>query len=148
MEEPGELLHAAGHSLSFVRLTRRAPGSCRWWLALLTAAGVAALYLIAPVVVGYRGIGERDGPAFYPRGLHEPLYILGHELATGEKPRLSLTSILYDRPLFWGRPARPKSAAEREAILERVADGNGGREATFYRILHAENERIERELAK
>lgn len=114
----------------------------RWILIVLILGGLGVAFLAVPVVIGYNEIGGRDGPAFYPRGIHESLYIIGHEAATGEKPRVSLTWSLYDRPRFWGLPRRPKSDEERNRFLRKLADRSSGTESTFYQMLFAENERI------
>ena len=99
------------------------------------------LLFLAPLIAGYFQIGDRDGPFFYPEALHSPLYIIGHEAATDIKPRMSLTWVLYDRPLFWGQPRRPKSEAERESYMRRLAEREGPN-SPFIKWLQEEQQKI------
>ena len=107
------------------------------WIGLV--AGIPLF--IAPLVAGYFQIGDRDGPFFYPEALHSQLYIIGHEAATDTKPRMSLTWVLYDRPLFWGLLRRPKSEAERKSYIRRIAEREGP-DSPFIKWLLEEQQRI------
>jgi hypothetical protein len=75
-------------------------------------------YLSGPFIAGTLGIGQRDGPIVYPEALHESIYIIAHEGARKEKPRLALDSWMYNCPLFYGLPRRLKPAHERLAYIE------------------------------
>lgn len=79
-------------------------------------------YLAGPIVAGFRQSGNRLGPRIYPRGLHETLYIIGHESAHGIKPRVPIDSALYKRPWFYGQSRTPKSPEERQAVIEKVRE--------------------------
>ena len=94
-------------------------------VAIRIGLGCGILFVAAPLLAGYFRIGARDGPAFYHKSLHTSLYILGHEAASGEKPRMSLAWALYNRPLFWGLKRRPKPESERKAYIQRIIELRG-----------------------
>jgi hypothetical protein len=102
---------------------------------------VGFLLFLAPLLAGYFQIESRDGPFFYPEALHTPLYIIGYEAATGIKPRKSFAYRLYDRPLFWGLPSRPKPEDERKAHIQRIAERQG-EDSPMVRALLEEQEKI------
>jgi hypothetical protein len=106
---------------------------------------LAAAYLAAPVICGVFAIGDRDGPVFYPIGLHAPLHIVGHEARFGEKPGSSFFASFYRRPPFWGMDRRPRPAAERIEILENIARREKNRVSELYERLSDEHQRIEAE---
>jgi len=53
-----------------------------------------------------------------------------------------VTTVLYNRPLFYGLPRRPKSKRERASILERQMEAKNGSGLNIYDLLAAENNRI------
>jgi len=68
-----------------------------------------ALYIIAPIIVGIAGIGERRGPKVFIQSHHETLYIIGYEITHDDKAR---QNIVYDRPWFYGLKPRKKDRDE------------------------------------
>jgi hypothetical protein len=76
-------------------------------------------YVSGPYFAGSFQIGDRLGPVIYSRDFHEVLYRQGYENSYHEKPRMPVDTVLYNRPLFYGFPRRPKSAQERQAFLEK-----------------------------
>ncbi|QYY36648.1 hypothetical protein [Ruficoccus sp. ZRK36] len=101
----------------------------RWSKKKTFAVGtvlLGCLYLAGPLIAGYWRIGERDGPVFYHAELHSILYQLAYDESIDGKPRISYYRPgLYERPLFWGLPLRPKPKAERDAYVESVIKRNG-----------------------
>ncbi len=72
------------------------------------------------------GIGNRIGPAIYPRGVHEIAYILAYEGRFHEKPRVDLDTWMYRRPYYYGFPRRLKSQQERDDYIARLEKNNPG----------------------
>jgi len=72
--------------------------------AKLTLSIVTALilYLAGPLIAGFFGIGDREGPRIYSRGFHTVLYKITYAVNHNDKPRIS--SDPGDRPLFYGLP--------------------------------------------
>ena len=93
-----------------------------WKPKILVLLAIGTLYLAGPFIAGTFHIGDREGPFFYPVGLHTTLYIISAEGGPDGKPRASPAWILYHRPLFYGMSRKPKSAAERKAIIRRAED--------------------------
>ena len=106
-------------------------------VGLVAAAAVLGLYALGPFFAGLLGIGQREGPRIYPEGYHTALFIIGYEALHESKPRLSISSYLYHRPLFYGFMPQPKSQSERDRIIET---------SPFQDILKEENERINKRI--
>jgi hypothetical protein len=87
-------------------------------VAIAVSGMLAVTYALGPYVAGACGLGDRLGPAIYSESYHEQGYILGHESAYNEKPRLPLDTWMYRRPLFYGLPRRLKPAKDRAAYIE------------------------------
>ena len=89
-------------------------------IVVLGAGCLITAYLAGPIIAGSRRVGDRLGPKIYPRGLHQVLYIIGHEKTYNIKPRISMDSSLYHRPWFYDQNRIPKSAEERQAVVEKL----------------------------
>jgi len=106
-------------------------------LILIFGAVIFAIYLALPFIAGSKSWGDRDGPVIYPEGFHSSAYIIGAEESGLPKPRRSMTSILSNRPLFYGLRRRPKSKSERAELIRGYNDRN------LIDVLHAENARLD-----
>lgn len=93
-------------------------------IAIGLIAIFAVAYIVAPGIAGAIGIGQREGPCFYPEEFHTVMYSIFYENVYGEKPRECFDKWMYRRPLFYGLPQRLKSAADREAYIQRVRQNN------------------------
>jgi hypothetical protein len=85
---------------------------------ILILIGLTICYLSGPFVAGALRIGDRAGPALYPKSLHSGIYIVAHEVSHNEKPREPLDGWLYRRPLFYGLSRRLKSQNDRQEYIE------------------------------
>lgn len=73
-----------------------------WWPKALVPLAVMAVYLVLPLLAGVFAIGDRRGPRVYPASFHEPLYVIGWEVAGRDgKPRV-LGRGASPRPWFYG----------------------------------------------
>jgi len=84
-------------------------------LILIFGAVIFAIYLALPFIAGSKSWGDRDGPVIYPEGFHSSAYIIGAEESGLPKPRRSMTSILSNRPLFYGLRRRPNRVLKNSA---------------------------------
>jgi hypothetical protein len=85
---------------------------------MLALVALAICYVSGPFLAGAFSVGDRLGPAFYPRTFHQSIYIVAHETFRNEKPRLPFDSWMYWRPLFYGMLRRLKSPEDRAAYIE------------------------------
>lgn len=75
-------------------------------------------YGSGPFLAALFKVGNRAGPACYPKSFHENMYTLSHEIFHSEKPRVPFDTWMYKRPLFYGMPRRLKTQEEREAAID------------------------------
>lgn len=113
---------------------KRAPRRLR-----VVVHSLAMIYFLLPFGAGAVEHGERTGPLIYPVAYHEICFRIGSSLAGHGKPRLSLySSLLCERPLFYG--CRPRLISEEKfEVLSRslMADGRG-RQATILKEKYQE----------
>ena len=109
-------------------------------IAISIATCLLILYAILPFMAGFLKVGDRDGPVIYNEEYHTVLYILGHEVRCGIKPRESMVWQLYNRPYFYFCSRRPKSKKERESFLKKWIERYP--DSTWTKVVIEENNRI------
>ena len=100
---------------------------------MLFGALVGSVYMGFPLVAGFIGIGERNGPKVYMPFHHEMLYSLGYSFNSKhvDKPRVN---VFLERPIFYGgkRDLKerykhdPKAIEILRIMEEERKDANGG----------------------
>jgi len=71
---------------------------------ILSIVVALILYLEGPLIAGFFGIGDREGPRIYPKEYHTVLYKMSYEKVRHEQPRISIETSELERPIFYGFP--------------------------------------------